>query len=120
MKLLCKRKIAVLLTSLHHWRSFARILQRKKWGGFIVILSVWVFVDAVLIMFKVNITLVQVYIAIIDGNFRYFILVHIDLDYPIDFVPESFAVYNIASVIVVVEEYFLWVIVWVNGSKIDS
>ena len=52
------------------------------------LLSVWVFVDTTLIIIKVNITLVQVHVAI--GNTRYFfhfILVHVDLDYPTDFGP---------------------------------
>lgn len=94
--------------------------KEKKRGGSILIFSVWVFVDPVLIIIKVNITLVQVYVAIRDGNFCYYIHVHIDFDYPIEFVPESFAVYNMASVIEVVKQYCLWVIVWVNGSEIDS
>ena len=52
------------------------------------LLSVWVFVDTILIIIKVNITLVQVHVAI--RNTRYFfhvILVHVDLDYPTDFGP---------------------------------
>ena len=87
------------------------------------LLSVWVFVDTTLIIIKVNITLVQVHVAI--RNTRYFFkfilgVLHFDLDYPIDFGPQFFAVYNSTCVIVVVEEYFLWVIAWVNRSKIDS
>ena len=94
--------------------------KENKGVGSILIFSVWVFVDTVLIINNVNIILVQVYVAIRDGNFCYHIPVHIDFDYPIEFVPESFTVYNMASVIEVVQQYCLWVIVWVNGSKVDS
>lgn len=52
------------------------------------LLSVWVFVDTTLIIIKVDITLVQVHVAIRNTRyFFHFILVHVDLDYPTDFGP---------------------------------
>ena len=52
------------------------------------LLSVWVFVDTTLIIIEVNITLVQVHVAIRNTRyFFHFILVHVDLDYPTDFGP---------------------------------
>ena len=52
------------------------------------LLSVWVFVDTILIIIKVNITLVQVHVAIRNTRyFFHFFLVHVDLDYPTDFGP---------------------------------
>ena len=45
-------------------------------------------VDTTLIILKVHITLVDVYGAIRNTKyFFHFILVHFDLDYPIDFLP---------------------------------
>ena len=61
--------------------------EKKKQGGSILIFCVWVFVDTILTIFKVNITLVQVYVAIRVFNFLYFIPVHFEFDYPIEFGP---------------------------------
>ena len=62
--------------------------KKKVVAQSLSLLSFWVFVDTILIIIKVNITLVQVHVAI--RNTRYFFdftLVHVDLDYPIDFGP---------------------------------
>ena len=62
--------------------------EKKKQGGSILIFRVCVFVDSILIIFEVNITLVQVYVAIrASFSFLYFIYVHFDFDYPIEFGP---------------------------------
>ena len=61
--------------------------RKKKQGGSILIFCVWVFVDFILIIIKVNITLVQVYFSSRVYNFLDFINVHFDFDYPTDFGP---------------------------------
>ena len=93
---------------------------KKKQGGSILIFCVCIFVDTIPMIIKVNITLVQVYVASRVYNFLDFVNVHFEFDYPTDFGPQSLAVYNLTCVIVVVEEYFLGVIAWVNRSKIYS
>lgn len=62
--------------------SFTRFLQGKKRVAHS--LSFGVSVDTMLIIIKVNITVVQVYVAVRVGNFHYFPQVQVNLDYPID------------------------------------
>ena len=63
--------------------------EKKRVAQSLSSLSVRVFLDTVLrIIFKMNVTLVQVHVAIRNTRyFFHFILVHFDLDYPIDFGP---------------------------------
>ena len=72
--------------SFYHFTHFDTI--SASFIGVMIKRFKWVFVDTLLIIIKVHITLVDVYVAIRNTKyFFHFIHVHFDLDYPIDFLP---------------------------------
>ena len=73
-----------------------------------------------LMFIKIKVTLVQVHVAVV-GYFLHFIAVQFDLNYIFYFGHHFWVVYNALSVVVVVSDYFLWVVAhWVLASEIDS